>query len=160
MKKTILSFSFLIAFVFLFASKSFALETYSLPYPGILPDSPIYFLKVTRDKATTIFIQNSTDRAFYLLFLADKRLAAARLLDQQNKKDLAAVTYMSAEDYFAQAVSEAEKSNDKDRLMDLIAKLTASSAEHRNLTTSYQEAYQLSLRNYDRVLALLEKYFV
>lgn len=135
---------------------------YVLPYPGLLPDSPLYFLKVTRDKLMTLLIQNPTDRAFYLLFLSDKRLAAAKELLAKNDSLLAAQTFLSAEDYFTQAVTEAERGGESSSQTDLVAKLTVSSAKHKEILTNVKgsqtalvKARGDNLKSFDRVRKLL-----
>jgi len=112
---------------------------YSLPYPGILPDSPVYFLKVARDQTMLWLARTPQQRAFYLLLLADKRLAAGEILisnhsnisDHSNGKTIGIMSIAKGEEYFGQAVDEAimaKKSGGDTN--DLFAKLMVSSAKH------------------------------
>src|SRR5579883_115828 len=50
---------------------------YVLPYPGILPDNPFYFLKVLRDRLILFFISNPTKKSSFYLLQSDKRLEAS-----------------------------------------------------------------------------------
>ncbi len=104
---------------------------YSLPYPGILPDSPIYFLKVWRDQVVTWLISDPAQKSFYLLLLSDKRLAAGQMLINSGKIELGVATVAKGEDYFNQAtnLAIAAKKSGKD-VSDLVAKLTVAGAKH------------------------------
>jgi len=104
---------------------------YALPYPGMLPDSPVYFLKVLRDKAVVWLISDPVQKSFYQLFLADKRLAAGQMLFARGEKTLGAATVNEAEIYFGAAVDGAlgAKSSGKNT-KDLFAKLTVAAAKH------------------------------
>ena len=51
---------------------------YELPYPGILPDNPLYFLKAIRDNVLGFFITDPLKKADYSLLMADKRLQSAK----------------------------------------------------------------------------------
>lgn len=109
---------------------------YPLPYPGILPDSPIYFLKVARDQLMLWVIRDARQEAFYLLLLSDKRLAAGEaLISKSNKSnkssDIGAMAVVKGEEYFSRAVDQAiaAKKSGADT-NDLFSKLTVSAAKH------------------------------
>lgn len=104
---------------------------YTLPYPGILPDSPLYIFKVVRDKLVGTFILDSKQKAFYSLFLSDKRLAAGQALVKKGKGDIGAVTIIKAQDYYRQAVNETLKSKNND----LLSKLAVAGAKHEDVIT-------------------------
>jgi len=91
MKKLLVLLSFL--FVFALAPSVFAQTTDTdLPNPGLLPDSPIYFLKPLSEKVRGLFIFGQDSKALYALTLADKRLSEAKALSDKGKDDLAADT--------------------------------------------------------------------
>lgn len=106
---------------------------YALAYPGILPDSPIYFLKVARDKFMLWAIRDVHQKAFYLILLSDKRLVAGEaLISKSNKSsDIGVMAVIEGEQYFSQAVDQAiaVKKAGADT-NDLFSKLTVSSAKH------------------------------
>src|SRR5271154_6818482 len=64
---------------------------YQLPYPGMFPDNPLYFLKVFRDQLTAFFLSKPLDRAQFDLLQSDKNAEASYLLvtQQVGKTDLA-----------------------------------------------------------------------
>ena len=76
---------------------------YPLPYPGMLPNNPAYFFKVARDDVTSWFIFDPVTKAFYQLFLADKRLATGKSLMDTGDTKLGETTFNIAEDYYVNA---------------------------------------------------------
>src|SRR3989338_6920091 len=73
---------------------------YQLPYPGILPDNPLYNLKTLRDKVWSFLISNPSKKAEFDLLQADKRLSVAIALFDLKKYDLAEATISKGENYF------------------------------------------------------------
>lgn len=112
MKKLLVLLSFL--FVFALAPSVFAQTTdIELPSPGLLPDSPIYFLKPLSEKVRGLFIFGEDSKALYALTLADKRLSEAKALSDKGKDDLASDTAEqagkeneNAQEHLAKAESE------------------------------------------------------
>lgn len=73
---------------------------YQLPYPGILPDHPLYFLKTTRDKVQAFLTRDNVKKAQLYLLYSDKRLAMAQALEKKGKTSLALSTLSKGEKYF------------------------------------------------------------
>ena len=73
---------------------------YQLPYPGILPDHPLYFLKVTRDRVQAFLTRDNLKKAQLYLLYSDKRLAMAEALEKKGKVSLALSTLSKGEKYF------------------------------------------------------------
>ncbi len=82
---------------------------YYLPYPGILPDHPLYWLKMLRDRILLFLVHNPEEKLNRLLLYADKRLGAAQVLIMGGKDQLGITTATKAEKYLEQAVLELEK---------------------------------------------------
>lgn len=106
---------------------------YELPYPGLLPDSPLYFLKVTRDRVIGFLITDPIKKANFDLLVADKRLnAAIYLFDKNQKKEsLAETTISKGENYFEEALRKAREG--KSQMLDakdLARRLSLSSRKH------------------------------
>lgn len=78
---------------------------YSFPYPGILPDHPLYRLKMIRDRIWGFLIRDPLKKAEWCLLMADKRIWAAQMLIEKGKFDLAVSTATKAEKYLERAVS-------------------------------------------------------
>lgn len=107
-KKTVL----LILFFFFFVGSTFAQEVsptltptpipvkYNLAFPGMLPDHPLYKLKVLRDKVTLFLTRDPMKRAGYHLLLADKRIHMAAMLVDKEKIELAKETALKGENEY------------------------------------------------------------
>jgi len=148
MKTKKLIILFCLAFLILFSLKPiFAQETeipeaslspkveYSLPYPGILPDHPLYFLKVLRDRILDILIQDPIKRIEFNLLMADKRLNMGIFLMEKGKPVLAETTVSKGEKYFLKVIEEIKKAKDLGREVDqqLLAKLKTASFKHEEV---------------------------
>lgn len=110
-------FSFFILFIFLaFSFPSFVKASsfnnpyskvnYTLPYSGLLPDNPLYKLKVIRDIIVGFFISDPIQKADYSLNLADKRTFAAQILFDVGKQSLALDTISKAQNYYEQSLEQ------------------------------------------------------
>jgi len=85
--------------------------SYDLPYPGILPDNPLYFLKALRDNVYNFFITDPVKKSDYDLLMADKRLASASSLIDKGNFQLAITTLSKSGNYFDQAIQLAAQAN-------------------------------------------------
>jgi len=79
---------------------SIPIVKYELPSPGILPDNPLYKLKVLKDKIILLLIQDTTKKAEYHLLLADKRIQMANILVNKGKTELAKETALKGENEY------------------------------------------------------------
>lgn len=70
---------------------------YKLPYPGILPDNPLYKLKVLRDKIMIALIRDPNKKAEYYLLLANKQFGMSKQLVDKSNIMLAKDTALKAE---------------------------------------------------------------
>lgn len=91
------------------ATMSAQVFDYYLPYPGVLPDHPLYWLKMIRDKLLLVVTRNPVDKYERLLLYADKRINAAKFLAEGNQLELAVATATKAEKYLEQARQQTEK---------------------------------------------------
>lgn len=82
---------------------------YALPYPGILPDHPIYFLKVLRDRILGLLTKDPEKKIQLSLLFSDKRLAAAQLLWEKGNPDLSITTLSKGEKYLLTAALDLVK---------------------------------------------------
>lgn len=81
---------------------------YFLVYPGILPNNPLYPIKMARDKIVLFLITDPVKRAKFNLLQADKRVAAGALLLKEDKKNeaLAITTIEKGENYFHESMTQ------------------------------------------------------
>lgn len=70
---------------------------YDLAYPGILPDHPLYKLKVLRDKISVGLISDPQKKIDFYLLQTDKGILAAAMLIDKEKIALAQETALKAE---------------------------------------------------------------
>lgn len=125
------------------SSPSFAQEStnsaqarvnYDLPYPGLLPDSPFYFLRITRDRVVSFLISDSYKKSQFDLLQADKRLSAGIILSQAGKYKLADDVISKGENYLEQALEEAKSARKEGHpLGDLATNLYLSSQKHEEV---------------------------
>lgn len=109
---------------------------YDLPYPGLLPDSPLYFLKTARDRIINFLIADPLKKAEFYLLQADKRLQTGVYLIKKNqgKEDLAESTISKGENYFEQAIREAEKAKKQGRdTIPILERLSLAAKKHKEV---------------------------
>lgn len=122
-------------FSFAVAATSPVLEKkpeYLLPFPGILPDHPLYFLKQVRDGILDKLIVDPLRKTEFLVLQADKRLAMGKLLVEQGKGSLAETTISKGEKYMERAISglSSFKSTGRPVPASIIDKLARSTEKH------------------------------
>jgi hypothetical protein len=61
---------------------------YILPYPGVMPDNPLYFLKSIRDSIMEWLITDPGRKIDYYILQSDKQLNSGIMLGLANKKAL------------------------------------------------------------------------
>ena len=88
---------------------------YELPYPGLLPDNPLYLLRVVRDKTVGFLISDPLKKTEFDLLQANKRLNAGIFLFNKGKTSLALSTVSKAENYFTQALDQIEEAKRQGR---------------------------------------------
>jgi hypothetical protein len=82
---------------------------YVMPYPGILPDNPLYGLKTLRDKVISVMIGDPLKKASFDLLQADKRIGAALLLiktGDRGKQEVALSTISKGQNYYEEAIGK------------------------------------------------------
>lgn len=90
---------------------------YQFPWPGILPDHPLYKLKVLRNKIIAKIIYSPVKRVEFDLLMADKTLYASKLLLDKGEGDLAKETALKGENYFSVLVADYARAKQKKEVM-------------------------------------------
>lgn len=75
---------------------------YTLPYPGILPDHPLYKLKVLRDKITEKLISDPKKKVEFYLLQTDKGIVSADFLVDKKNIELAKTIALKAENNYTE----------------------------------------------------------
>lgn len=108
---------------------------YELASPGkVLPDSPLWPLKVARDKIWLAISPSHTRKAELNLLFADKRLGAAKILFEKGNYELGYPTLLKGETYLSEAFDHANRG--KDQGMDVewcLTRITLASLKHRQV---------------------------
>jgi len=114
--------------------KSEAIDYY-LPYPGLLPDHPFYWLKMVRDRMQLWLTTKSLAKAEKLLLFADKRLGAGWALVEGNKQSLGVTTLTKAEKYLERAIDMSQKLGEKSDEQQFKSKLKKAVIKHKEVLT-------------------------
>lgn len=110
---------------------------YPLPYPGILTDHPLYFIKQMRDGILVFTTRDNVKKSQLYLHLSDKHMAIALQLAQKGRGDLAKEELIKAEDYFLEIpplLKEAQQQG-ASSTDDFMSKLLQSNAKHKEVIT-------------------------
>jgi len=87
---------------------------YTLPYPGILPDNPLYMIKTIRDRIVTFFISDPLKKSAFFLLQSDKRIEASWYLLKKDPRndDLALSTLSKSTNYLEMAIQQVRVAKD------------------------------------------------
>lgn len=105
---------------------------YELPYPGMLPDNPLYFLKQARDWILDKLIMDPVKKTEFYILQADKRLVMGTTLDASGKATLGEQVISKGEKYMNNAVQSllTMKSQGKDIPGYIVDHVTRAIAKH------------------------------
>ncbi len=108
---------------------------YNLPYPGLLPDSPLYVTKIIRDRITDFLTRDNLKKAELYLLYSDKRVAMSLALAQKGKNQLAIDTFTKGEKYFLKipGLLTSAKKQGGQAPSNFIETLKLSNAKHKEL---------------------------
>lgn len=108
---------------------------YDLAYPGILPDSPLYKIKVLRDKISAGLINDPLKKIDFYLLQTDKGILATAMLVDNNKIKLAEETALKAENNYTLLIQQFGKLYKKPNAA-FFQKLRTSSLKHQEVLLS------------------------
>ena len=111
---------------------------YELPYPGMLPDNPLYFLKQIRDWILDKLIVDPVKKAEFYILQADKRVAMGMILNAGGKAPLGEEVISKAEKYMNNAAQAllALKAQGKDVPAYIVDHLSKALAKHTEVLTA------------------------
>ena len=136
-----LRYIFIIFIVFLYAHPVFAQTPafptpvdYKLPYPGILPDHPLYRFKKIRDFIIYSLNRSPQKRIELNLLFADKKIVMAQTLLEKRETDLAVDTLLDSQMDLFKAASLLPVLSEKNILpVGLSDKISLSSQKHSEI---------------------------
>lgn len=106
---------------------------YELAHPGrILPDSPLWFLKVTKDKVWLTLTPNKLRKAELNLLFADERLVASKILFEKGEYEVGTMILLKAQKYLEEASFLEEKCRAEGYdTREFLIRITMASLKHR-----------------------------
>lgn len=123
---------------------------YTLPYPGILPDSPLYSIKMLRDRLVLALTIDPLQKIEKLLLYADKRLGAGKVLIEGNKVELGVTTITKGEKYLEEAINLTVKTKKSGKnTQPLSQRLSTASLKHAEVLE------ELSLKTADEAKTII-----
>jgi hypothetical protein len=114
---------------------------YTLPYPGLLPDHPLYFLRAVRDAMQNLLASNPLKKAEFFLLQADKGVSASSMLSQKKETaELAGATALESQQYFEKALDSvvAARKQGLDN-SEITKKLVLANEKHQEVLTQMKE---------------------
>jgi len=139
------------------ASEKNKIVEYTLPYPGILPDSPLYFLKMIRDRIVGLLISDPLKKAEFNLLQADKRLNSGIFLFKKGKDKyrLAISTVSKGENYFEEAIVKVQEAKKKGLdTNDILRRLWESAKKHQEVLISLEKTMS---KDFKESIVVLQK---
>ncbi len=108
---------------------------YALPYPGILPDHPLYFLKNLRDQIFERLIADPVRKTEFYILQGDKRVNMAVFLQAKGNENMALESLTKANDYMKSAIATAMtvKAQGKEVPGYVLDKLSNAFAKHEEI---------------------------
>jgi hypothetical protein len=113
---------------------------YDLPYPGILPGSPLYVFKSLRDKVLELVTVDPAKKSEFFLLQSDKFLSSSLLLFKEGDTKLGEESLNKSQDSLEKAVEAlilAKKS--EKNINDMPSKIKTSAAKQKQEITNISE---------------------
>lgn len=133
---------------------------YALPYPGILPDHPLYFIKKFRDMLMEKLIADPVRKVEFYVLQADKNMNMGIFLAAKQKNSLAIETMTIAQKRMEMALASAMtlKQDGKEVPSNLIEKLTNALDKHKEIIREFQNNETNTQKEvYDSLVATINK---
>jgi hypothetical protein len=102
---------------------------YQLPYPGLLPDNPLYFIKQIRDSFMLFMASDQLKKEEVKLQISDKNISAAIELTKKGRHKLSVAKVEEAEAEFLSIVDRQSKEKKKNK--EFIDTLRKANLKHR-----------------------------
>ena len=150
--------------MFLFTGTAQA-QVSELPEPGLLPDSPFYFLKSWTEGIGTLFTFGDVAKTERFINLSEKRLAEAQALVEKGKPEIAERAIIRYQEHLNLALAKAEKAKTKGLDTDeVLAKVAEATLKHQvvladvyervpeQAKSAIEQAMQAGMRGHEEAL--------
>jgi len=123
-------------------------DKYELPFPGLLPDHPLYLFKAARDQALVFVTTDYERKARLQLELSDKRVRAGELLVDEKKYELAGSSFSKGERYFEQSIEtlSSAKKQGQAPTSDIVEQMGRSNKKHQEILMRSSKLFSGSMR--------------
>ena len=130
---------------------------YQLPYPGLLPDHPLYLVKVVRDNILLFTTRDNYKKSNLYLHLSDKHMSASIELADKGSEQLAIKELIKAEDQFLHIPNLLKEIKDQGGSYpsDFTLELYQSNAKHKQVIADVME--KTTQAEIDTLQSLLKK---
>jgi cellobiose-specific phosphotransferase system component IIA len=126
---------------------SFGIQVFAqdieLPSPGLLPDSPFYFLETIAEAIGTFFTFGDLKKAERYAALAAERLAEAQAVVDKGKPEFAEKALVRYENQLNNSIARAKKAQDKgqnaEKVMEVIARVGQATSKHLEILAEVYE---------------------
>ena len=113
---------------------------YPLPYPVMLSDNKLFFLKKMRDRVMAFLISDPLKKSEFYLLLADKRLSMAQTFVKYNKFDFAKDSLLRAENFYEKAESNLWQAKQRNKNIDeLKGRMLKAGAKHLEIQEIFKQ---------------------
>lgn len=137
MNKKVIAIFMVLAF--LFGGVAYG-QTNNLPDPGMLPDSPFYFLKSLSENIGTIFTFGDNAKAERFLNLSEKRLSEAKALADKGNTGMAERTIEKYHEQMENALSRAERARERgEDTDDVLTRVSEATLRHQETLADVHE---------------------
>jgi len=111
-----------------------------LPEPGMLPDSPFYFLKSWSEGIGTLLTFGEEKKAERFLNLSEKRLSEARALAEKGRGEMSEKAMERYENQLNSAIQRAERAKERGIDMDeLLERISERTLKHQEVLADVYE---------------------
>lgn len=124
-----------------FSFSALAQETEELPQPGVLPDSPFYFIKSFFEDVGTFFVFDEVKKAERLERLAQKRIAEVEALTEKGKTEKVEKVMERYEKHINQAMGSLERTRERneEKAEKAIERINLQAEKHLNVLEQVRE---------------------
>lgn len=109
-----------------------AIINYNMAFPGMLPDHPLYKLKILRDRIIAALISDPQKKIDFYLLQTDKGILASAMLAEKKSFELAESTALKAENNYTLLTQQLGRLNKKPDTS-FFTKLETAAAKHQEI---------------------------
>jgi hypothetical protein len=126
---------------------------YILPFPGILPDNSLYFVKELRDTLMRMFISSPVKKIEFSLLQSDKYLAMALSFADTKKWDWAGKVTLQSQKEMEQAIAEVISARKSGVVVprDLVVNMERSTVKHK------QRIDEMKIQSHEKADGIFQK---